>query len=112
MSWPKIKKKTIDTSKQLEIITQELQKLNTLNQEVNLKLDRLSNKVIENKSNMELRLIDLETNKFYEYVKNKYYTFLAFRKHNQSYIVSSKSPRQLSIDYQRKLKRQKEKDDL
>mgnify|MGYP003668689764 FL=1 len=111
-AYNKITKKSSDTSKQLKIITQELQKLNTLNQEVNLKLDRLSNKVIENKSNMELRLIDLETNKFYEYVKNKYYAFLAFRKHNQSYIVSNKSPRQLVIDYQRKLKRQKEKDDL
>ena len=111
-AYSKIKKKSSDTSKQLEIITQELQRLKTLNQEVNLKLDNLSNKIIENKSDMELRIIDLETNKLYEYIKSKYYAFLAFRKHNQSYIVSNKSPRQLNIDYQRKLKRQKEKDNL
>ena len=118
-AYDKIKKKkeqqSVATFNQLEIITKQLIKLTELHQEVNLKLDHLSiqvelnqEQVDMNQENVNARLVYLETNKLVAFYKAKYANLIAIHKKAQSY----KSPRQLAVALQTKLKRQKEKDDL
>ena len=106
----KIKKKkepqSIATLNQLKIITEQLIQLTALHQEVNLKLDQLTIQVELNQENVDTRLIDLETNKLVAFYKTKYSNLIAMHKKSKSY----KSPKELAIVLQTKLKRQKEFD--
>jgi len=113
----KIKKKkenqSIATLNQLKIITEQLITLTKLHQEVNLKLDHLSIQVDLNQEQVDMneekinaRLVDLETNKLVAFYKESYFNLIAMHKKAQSY----KSPRQLAVIMQTKLKRQKEID--
>jgi len=120
----KIKKKkenqSVATLNQLKVITEQLITLTKLHQEVNLKLDHLSIQVELNQEqvdinqeqvkihqeNVDARLVDLETNKLVAFYKQKYANLIAIHKKAQSY----KSPRQLSVILQNKLKKQKEVD--
>ena len=120
----KIKKKkenqSVATLNQLKAITEQLITLTKLHQEVNLKLDHLSIQVELNQEqvdinqeqvkihqeNVDARLVDLETNKLVAFYKQKYANLIAIHKKAQSY----KSPRQLAVILQNKLKKQKEID--
>jgi len=120
----KIKKKkenqSVATLNQLKVITEQLITLTKLHQEVNLKLDHLSIQVELNQEqvdinqeqvkihqeNVDARLVDLETNKLVAFYKQKYANLIAIHKKAQSY----KSPRQLAVILQNKLKKQKEID--
>lgn len=84
-----------------------------MHQEVNIKLDQLTiqvelnqEQVDFNQENVNDRLIDLETNKLVAFYRTKYANLLAIHKKSKSY----KSPRQLAVVLQKKLKRQKEID--
>jgi len=116
-AYNKIKKKkenqSIATLKQLKIITEQLITLTKLHQEVNLKLDQLSIQVDLNQEQVDMneekinaRLLDLETNKLVAFYKERYSNLIAIHKKAQSY----KSPRQLAVVLQNKLKKQKEID--
>jgi len=111
-AYNKIKKKPVDKpvnhSYELQLIAEQLKELNRLHQEVNLKLNQLTNQVKVHQHSVDTRLTELETNKLVAYVKEKYDDFLAFREQNKSYIVSHNSTRQLAVNVQTKLKRQKE----
>ena len=127
----KIKKKkenqSVATLNQLKVITEQLIKLTELHQEVNLKLDHLSIQVELNQEqvefnqeqvhinqeqvkthqeNVDARLVDLETNKLVAFYRQKYANLIAIHKKAKSY----KSPRQLAVVLQNKLKKQKEVD--
>ena len=106
----KIKKKkepqSIATLNQLKIITEQLIQLTALHQEVNLKLDQLTIQVELNQENVDTRLIDLETNKLVAFYKTKYSNLIAMHQKHKSY----KSPRQLAVVLQNKIKRQKQFD--
>ena len=104
---------SIATFNQLKIITEQLIQLTKLHQEVNIKLDQLTiqvelnqEQVDFNQENVNDRLIDLETNKLVAFYRTKYANLLAIHKKSKSY----KSPRQLAVVLQKKLKRQKEID--
>ena len=97
---------SIATFNQLKIITEQLIQLTKLHQEVNIKLDQLTIQVELNQENVNDRLIDLETNKLVAFYRTKYANLLAIHKKSKSY----KSPRQLAVVLQKKLKRQKEID--
>jgi 2C-methyl-D-erythritol 2,4-cyclodiphosphate synthase len=130
-AYDKIKKKkenqSVATFNQLEIITEQLIKLTELHQEVNLKLDQLTiqvelnqeqvelnqeqvninqDQVKINQENLNARLVDLETNKLVAFYQQKYANLIAIHKKAKSY----KSPRQLAVVLQNKLKKQKEVD--
>lgn len=123
-AYNKIKKKkenqSIATLNQLKIITEQLIKLTELHQEVNLKLDQLTIQVDLNQEQVELnqeqvkthqenvdaRLVDLETNKLVAFYRQKYANLIAIHKKAKSY----KSPRQLAVVLQNKLKKEKEVD--
>lgn len=108
-AYNKIKKKKeqpVATLNQLKIITNQLVKLTALHQEVNLKLDQLTIQVELNQEDVDTRLIDLETNKLVAFYKTKYANLIAMHQKSKSY----KSPRQLAVVLQNKLKRQKEFD--
>ena len=111
-AYNKIKKKPVDNpvnhSYELQLIAEQLKELNRLHQEVNLKLNQLTNQVKVHQHSVDTRLTELETNKLVAYAKKKYDDFLAFREQNKSYIVSHNSTRQLAVNVQIKLKRQKE----
>ena len=111
-AYNKIKKKPVDKpvnySYELQMIAEQLKELNRLHQQVNLKLDQLTNQVKVNQHSVDTRLVELETNKLVAYAKKKYDDFLAFREQNKSYIVSYNSTRQLAVSVQTKLQRQKE----
>ena len=111
-AYNKIKKKPVDKpvnySYELQMIAEQLKELNRLHQQVNLKLDQLTNQVKVNQHSVDTRLVELETNKLVAYAKKKYDDFLAFREQNKSYIVSHNSTRQLAVSVQTKLQRQKE----
>ena len=115
-AYNKIKKKPVDKpvnhSYELQLIAEQLKELNRLHQEVNLKLNQLTNQVKVHQHSVDTRLTELETNKLVAYVKEKYDDFLAFREQNKSYIVSHNSTRQLAVSVQTKLKRQKEDNGL
>ena len=104
---------SIATFNQLKIITEQLIQLTKLHQEVNIKLYQLTiqvelnqEQVDFNQENVNDRLIDLETNKLVAFYRTKYANLLAIHKKSKSY----KSPRQLAVVLQKKLKRQKEID--
>ena len=108
-AYNKIKKKKeqpVATLNELKLITKQLVKLTALHQEVNLKLDQLTIQVELNQENVDTRLIDLETNKLVAFYKTKYANLIAMHQKSKSY----KSPRQLAVVLQNKLKRQKEVD--
>ncbi len=109
-AYDKIKKKKKQqpaaTLNELKLITKQLVKLTALHQEVNLKLDQLTIQVELNQENVDTRLIDLETNKLVALYKNKYSNLMDMYKKSRSY----KSPRQLAVVLQNKLKKQKEVD--
>ena len=111
-AYNKIKKKPVDKpvnhSYELQLIAEQLKELNRLHHEVNLKLNQLTNQVKVHQHSVDTRLTELETNKLVAYAKKKYDDFLAFREQNKSYIVSHNSTRQLAVNVQTKLKRQKE----
>ena len=111
-AYNKIKKKPVDKpinhSYELQLIAEQLKELNRLHQEVNLKLNQLTNQVKVHQHSVDTRLTELETNKLVAYAKKKYDDFLAFREQNKSYIVSHNSTRQLAVSVQTKLQRQKE----
>ena len=115
-AYNKIKKKPVDKpvnhSYELQMIAEQLKELNRLHQEVNLKLNQLTNQVKVHQHSVDTRLTELETNKLVAYAKKKYDDFLAFREQNKSYIVSHNSIRQLAVSVQTKLKRQKEDNGL
>lgn len=115
-AYNKIKKKPVDKpvnhSYELQLIAEQLKELNRLHQEVNLKLNQLTNQVKVHQHSVDTRLTELETNKLVAYAKKKYDDFLAFREQNKSYIVSPNSTRQLAVSVQTKLKRQKEDNGL
>ena len=115
-AYNKIKKKPVEKpvnhSYELQLIADQLKELNRLHQEVNLKLNQLTNQVKVNQHSVDTRLTELETNKLVAYAKKKYDDFLAFREQNKSYIVSTNSTRQLAVSVQTKLKRQKEDNGL
>ena len=100
------KEQPVATLNQLKIITNQLVKLTALHQEVNLKLDQLTIQVELNQEDVDTRLIDLETNKLVAFYKTKYANLIAMHQKSKSY----KSPRQLAVVLQNKLKRQKEFD--
>jgi len=108
-AYNKIKKKKeqpVATLNQLKLITKQLVKLTALHQEVNLKLDQLTIQVELNQEDVDTRLIDLETNKLVAFYKTKYANLISMHQKSKSY----KSPRQLAVVLQNKLKRQKEFD--
>ena len=109
-AYDKIKKKKkqqpVATLNELKLITKQLVKLTALHQEVNLKLDQLTIQVELNQEDVDTRLIDLETNKLVAFYKTKYANLISMHQKSKSY----KSPRQLAVDLQHKLKRQKEFD--
>jgi len=109
-AYDKIKKKKkqqpVATLNELKLITKQLVKLTALHQEVNLKLDQLTIQVELNQEDVDTRLIDLETNKLVALYKNKYSNLMDMYKKSRSY----KSPRQLAVVLQNKLKKQKEVD--
>ena len=115
-AYNKIKKKPVDKpvnhSYELQLIAEQLKELNRLHQEVNLKLNQLTNQVKVHQHSVDTRLTELETNKLVAYAKKKYDDFLAFREQNKSYVVSHNSTRQLAVNVQTKLKRQKEDNGL
>ncbi len=115
-AYNKIKKKPVDNtvnhSYELQLIAEQLKELNRLHQEVNLKLNQLTNQVKVHQHSVDTRLTELETNKLVAYAKKKYDDFLAFREQNKSYVVSTNSTRQLAVSVQTKLKRQKEDNGL
>jgi len=115
-AYNKIKKKPVDKpvnhSYELQLIAEQLKELNRLHHEVNLKLNQLTNQVKVNQHSVNTRLTELETNKLVAYAKKKYDDFLAFREQNKSYVVSHNSTRQLAVNVQTKLKRQKEDNGL
>ena len=115
-AYNKIKKKPVDNpvnhSYELQLIAEQLKELNRLHQEVNLKLNQLTNQVKVHQHSVDTRLTELETNKLVAYAKKKYDDFLAFREQNKSYVVSTNSTRQLAVSVQNKLKRQKEDNGL
>mgnify|MGYP000167766499 FL=1 len=115
-AYNKIKKKPVEKpvnhSYELQLIAEQLKELNRLHQEVNLKLNQLTNQVKVHQHSVDTRLTELETNKLVAYAKKKYDDFLAFREQNKSYIVSHNSTRQLAVSVQTKLKRQKEDNGL
>ena len=115
-AYNKIKKKPVDKpinhSYELQLIAEQLKELNRLHQEVNLKLNQLTNQVKVHQHSVNTRLTELETNKLVAYAKKKYDDFLAFREQNKSYVVSHNSTRQLAVSVQTKLKRQKEDNGL
>ena len=115
-AYNKIKKKPVDKpinhSYELQLIAEQLKELNRLHQEVNLKLNQLTNQVKVHQHSVDTRLTELETNKLVAYAKKKYDDFLAFREQNKSYVVSTNSTRQLAVSVQTKLKRQKEDNGL
>ena len=115
-AYNKIKKKPVDKpvnhSYELQLIAEQLKELNRLHQEVNLKLNQLTNQVKVHQHSVDTRLTELETNKLVAYAKKKYDDFLAFREQNKSYVVSHNSTRQLAVSVQTKLKRQKEDNGL
>jgi hypothetical protein len=96
----------VATLDELKLITKQLVKLTQLHQEVNLKLDQLTIQVELNQEDVDTRLIDLETNKLVAFYKKKYANLLSMHQKSKSY----KSPRQLAVVLQNKLKRQKEFD--
>tara|TARA_R110000822_G_C15164458_1_gene478647 strand:- start:295 stop:792 length:498 start_codon:yes stop_codon:yes gene_type:complete len=106
----KIKKKKepqpLATLNELQLITQHLVNLTVLHQEVNLKLDQLTIQVELNQEDIDTRLIDLETNKLVAFYKKKYANLIAMHQKSKSY----KSPRQLAVVLQNKLKKEKEVD--
>ena len=109
-AYNKIKKKKEQqptaTLDELKLITKQLVKLTALHQEVNLKLDQLTIQVELNQEDVDTRLIDLETNKLVAFYKTKYANLIAMHQKSKSY----KSPRQLAVVLQNKLKKQKEVD--
>ena len=115
-AYNKIKKKPVDKpinhSYELQLIAEQLKELNRLHHEVNLKLNQLTNQVKVHQHSVNTRLTELETNKLVAYAKKKYDDFLAFREQNKSYVVSTNSTRQLAVNVQTKLKRQKEDNGL
>ena len=115
-AYNKIKKKPVDKpinhSYELQLIAEQLKELNRLHHEVNLKLNQLTNQVKVHQHSVNTRLTELETNKLVAYAKKKYDDFLAFREQNKSYVVSHNSTRQLAVNVQTKLKRQKEDNGL
>jgi hypothetical protein len=115
-AYNKIKKKPVEKpvnhSYELQLIADQLKELNRLHQEVNLKLNQLTNQVKVHQHSVNTRLTELETNKLVAYAKKKYDDFLAFREQNKSYVVSHNSTRQLAVNVQTKLKRQKEDNGL
>ena len=115
-AYNKIKKKPVDKSVnhsyELQLIAEQLKELNRLHHEVNLKLNQLTNQVKVHQHSVNTRLTELETNKLVAYAKKKYDDFLAFREQNKSYVVSHNSTRQLAVNVQTKLKRQKEDNGL
>ena len=115
-AYNKIKKKPVDKSVnhsyELQLIAEQLKELNRLHHEVNLKLNQLTNQVKVHQHSVNTRLTELETNKLVAYAKKKYDDFLAFREQNKSYVVSTNSTRQLAVNVQTKLKRQKEDNGL
>jgi len=115
-AYNKIKKKPVEKpvnhSYELQLIADQLKELNRLHQEVNLKLNQLTNQVKVHQHSVDTRLTELETNKLVAYAKKKYDDFLAFREQNKSYVVSTNSTRQLAVSVQTKLKRQKEDNGL
>ena len=102
----KKEKQPVATLNELKLITKQLVKLTALHQEVNLKLDQLTIQVELNQEDVDTRLIDLETNKLVAFYKTKYANLIAMHKKSKSY----KSPKELAIVLQTKLKRQKEFD--
>ena len=102
----KKEKQPVATLNELKLITKQLVKLTALHQEVNLKLDQLTIQVELNQEDVDTRLIDLETNKLVALYKNKYSNLMDMYKKSRSY----KSPRQLAVVLQNKLKKQKEVD--
>jgi len=102
----KKKQQPAATLNELKLITKQLVKLTALHQEVNLKLDQLTIQVELNQEDVDTRLIDLETNKLVALYKNKYSNLMDMYKKSRSY----KSPRQLAVVLQNKLKKQKEVD--
>ena len=102
----KKEKQPTATLDELKLITKQLVKLTELHQEVNLKLDQLTIQVELNQEDVDTRLIDLETNKLVAFYKTKYANLIAMHKKSKSY----KSPKELAIVLQTKLKRQKEFD--
>ena len=102
----KKEKQPVATLNELKLITKQLVKLTALHQEVNLKLDQLTIQVELNQEDVDTRLIDLETNKLVAFYKTKYANLIAMHQKSKSY----KSPRQLAVVLQNKLKRQKEVD--
>ena len=100
------KKQPVATLNELKLITKQLVKLTALHQEVNLKLDQLTIQVELNQEDVDTRLVDLETNKLVAFYKTKYANLIAMHKKSKSY----KSPKELAIVLQTKLKRQKEFD--
>jgi len=115
-AYNKIKKKPVhkpvNHSYELQLIAEQLKELNRLHHEVNLKLNQLTNQVKVHQHSVNTRLTELETNKLVAYAKKKYDDFLAFREQNKSYVVSHNSTRQLAVNVQTKLKRQKEDNGL
>ena len=102
----KKEKQPVATLNELKLITKQLVKLTELHQEVNLKLDQLTIQVELNQEDVDTRLIDLETNKLVAFYKTKYANLIAMHQKSKSY----KSPRQLAVVLQNKLKKQKEVD--
>ena len=102
----KKEKQPTATLDELKLITKQLVKLTELHQEVNLKLDQLTIQVELNQEDVDTRLIDLETNKLVAFYKTKYANLIAMHQKSKSY----KSPRQLAVVLQNKLKKQKEVD--
>ena len=102
----KKEKQPTATLDELKLITKQLVKLTELHQEVNLKLDQLTIQVELNQEDVDTRLVDLETNKLVAFYKTKYANLIAMHKKSKSY----KSPKELAIVLQTKLKRQKEFD--
>ena len=102
----KKEKQPTATLDELKLITKQLVKLTELHQEVNLKLDQLTIQVELNQEDVDTRLIDLETNKLVAFYKKKYANLIAMHQKSKSY----KSPRQLAVVLQNKLKKQKEVD--
>jgi len=102
----KKEKQPTATLDELKLITKQLVKLTELHQEVNLKLDQLTIQVELNQEDVDTRLIDLETNKLVAFYKTKYANLISMHQKSKSY----KSPRQLAVVLQNKLKKQKEVD--
>ena len=102
----KKEKQPVATLNELKLITKQLVKLTALHQEDNLKLDQLTIQVELNQEDVDTRLIDLETNKLVAFYKTKYSNLVTMHQKSKSY----KSPRQLAVVLQNKLKRQKEFD--